>query len=62
MWLPWLLRDYLATTKQFGVTLQWRVQKAVDCQSYIHLEMLIKLPKPIRHAVDKFAIQNQQHV
>ena len=42
MWLPWLLSDYLAITKQFGVTLHWRVQKAVDCQTYIHLEMSIK--------------------
>ena len=35
MWLPWLLSNYLATTKQFGVTLQWRVQKAVDSRTEV---------------------------
>ena len=28
MWLPWLLRGNLATAKQFGATLQLKVQKA----------------------------------
>ena len=32
------------------------MEGAKSCRPYIHLEMLIKLPKPIRHAVFKISL------